>query len=302
MSHLGPIGPEGGSPPTVFFLSDYGLTDEFVGVVHAGVLRHAPGATVVHLTHGIPPFDVRAGAAALVRSVPHLGPGVVLGVVDPGVGGGRLGVAVQAEGGGRWFVGPDNGLLMEAVERCGGARRAVVLGKPDDAPATFDGRDVFAPAAAALAVGSGPEGLGSAIAPEALVRLTAPLAEIVELPGPGSHGSIRAEVVWVDRFGNVQLAVPARLGPPPPRRDDAVPVRVSVQVRPRPDRAGPEAFAGRVGAGTFAARRVAAFGTLEPGELGVLSDANGQLALVVREGSAAALTGATEGAVIELGW
>src|SRR5580704_18703483 len=76
-------GRAGGS---VFLLTDYGLADEFAGVVRASVLRHAPGVPIIDLTHGVTPFDVRAGALALVRAVPHLGPGVVMAVVDPGVG------------------------------------------------------------------------------------------------------------------------------------------------------------------------------------------------------------------------
>ena len=85
-------GRAGGS---VFLLTDYGLADEFAGVVRASVLRHAPGVPIVDLTHGVAPFDVRAGALALVRAVPHLGPGVVLAVVDPGVGTSRRAVAVS---------------------------------------------------------------------------------------------------------------------------------------------------------------------------------------------------------------
>ncbi|MGH8981467.1 MAG: SAM-dependent chlorinase/fluorinase, partial [Acidimicrobiales bacterium] len=132
---------EGSGAATVFFLSDYGLVDEFVGVVHA-VLRRAGPVGVVDLTHGIAPFDVRGGTEALQRALPHLGPGVVLGVVDPGVGGDRRGIAVLSAGG-RWFVGPDNGLLPPAVGLDGGPTRAIALDKSADAPATFDGRDVF---------------------------------------------------------------------------------------------------------------------------------------------------------------
>jgi S-adenosylmethionine hydrolase len=73
-------------PCTVFFLSDFGTEDEFAGVVHAVIAARAPGTTVIDLTHHVPPFDVRAGSHTLVRAVPHLGPGVVLAVVDPGVG------------------------------------------------------------------------------------------------------------------------------------------------------------------------------------------------------------------------
>jgi hypothetical protein len=78
----------------VFFLSDYGTQDEFVGVVHAVLAASSPGVTVVDLTHHIPAFDVRAGSRALVRASPHLGPGVVLAVVDPGVGSQRRGLCV----------------------------------------------------------------------------------------------------------------------------------------------------------------------------------------------------------------
>ncbi|HEY5244790.1 MAG TPA: SAM-dependent chlorinase/fluorinase, partial [Acidimicrobiales bacterium] len=114
-----PASPAGAD--TVYFLSDYGLADEFVGVVHAVLRRLAPGIAVVDLVHEIPPYDVRAGAAALVRAVPHLGPGVVLAVVDPGVGGSRRGLVLEIDGPDRrWFVGPDNGLLLAAAARAGG--------------------------------------------------------------------------------------------------------------------------------------------------------------------------------------
>ena len=83
------------SPRTVFFLSDFGTEDEFAGVVHAVIAARAPGTTVIDLTHHIPPFDVRAGSHTLVRAVPHLGPGVVLAVVDPGVGTARRGIALE---------------------------------------------------------------------------------------------------------------------------------------------------------------------------------------------------------------
>ncbi|MFZ0250851.1 MAG: SAM-dependent chlorinase/fluorinase, partial [Acidimicrobiales bacterium] len=106
-------------PHTVFFLSDFGTEDEFAGVVHAVIAARAPGTTVIDLTHHIPPFDVRAGSHALVRAVPYLGSGVVLGVVDPGVGTDRRGIGLRVQapsGASLWFVGPDNGLLVAAAE------------------------------------------------------------------------------------------------------------------------------------------------------------------------------------------
>src|SRR5271169_6709510 len=146
-------------PRTVFFLSDFGTEDEFAGVVHAVIAAQAPGATVIDLTHHIPPFDVRAGSHSLVRAVPYLGPGVVLAVVDPGVGTGRRGIGLEValssgSGASLAFVGPDNGLLVAAAEAAAEApvARVVELARPPAPPdrgSTFDGRDLFAPAAAA---------------------------------------------------------------------------------------------------------------------------------------------------------
>ena len=262
--------------PVVFFLSDYGLADEFVGVVHAVLLRLAPDAAVVDLTHGIPAFDVRAGAESLARAVPHLGPGVVLGVVDPGVGSARRGIAVRAADG-RWFVAPDNGLAVPAAEASGGVDAVLALRKPEDAPPTFDGRDVFAPAAAALASGRAPASVGDEVDPGALVRL--PPLETTRREEDG-RVRLRAPVTWVDRFGNVQLGVPELDGPPPAT------ARLALRI------AGEER----------AARRVRSFSELDDGELGVLADANGRLAVVVREGSAAGVTGLETGGDVELIW
>ncbi|MGH9269208.1 MAG: SAM-dependent chlorinase/fluorinase, partial [Acidimicrobiales bacterium] len=101
---------------TISFLSDYGLDDEFVGVVKSVIRGLAPAATVIDITHGVAPYDVRAGALALVRSVEYLAAGVVLAVVDPGVGTDRRAVAVEVgEAGESVLVGPDNGLLAPAV-------------------------------------------------------------------------------------------------------------------------------------------------------------------------------------------
>src|SRR5215469_2276739 len=121
---------QGRTAGTVFFLSDFGTEDEFVGVVHAVIAARAPGTTVIDLTHHIPPFDVRAGSHTLVRAVPHLGPGVVLGVVDPGVGTMRRGIGVEVAlpaGGTMCFVGPDNGLLVAAAEAAGEAPIAAAV-------------------------------------------------------------------------------------------------------------------------------------------------------------------------------
>src|SRR5215510_4892952 len=100
-------------PEFVSFLSDYGRGDEFVGVCHSVMLDLAPQLRIVDITHDVPAFDVRAGSLALARAVQYLPQGLVLAVVDPGVGTDRRCIAVEVTNG--VLVGPDNGLLAPAV-------------------------------------------------------------------------------------------------------------------------------------------------------------------------------------------
>jgi S-adenosylmethionine hydrolase len=189
---------------TVSFLSDYGSADEFAGVVRAVIRDLAPHVTVLDLTHEIPPHDVRAGSLALVRCIQYLPTGVVVAVVDPGVGTARRAIAVEIAGGQGVLVGPDNGLLAPATAMAGGAERAVELTNPQyhlPAPgATFAGRDVFAPVAAHLCNGVELSELGPAIDPAALLPQVVPVSR-------EDGGELVAEVLWVDRFGNAQLNV-----------------------------------------------------------------------------------------------
>ncbi len=265
-------GRAGGS---VFFLTDYGLADEFAGVVRASVLRHVPGVPIIDLTHGVTPFDVREGALALVRAVPHLGPGVVLAVVDPGVGTQRRAVAMSVRStvadGPHHFVGPDNGLLPWAVDVAGGVECAVALPRHSrrDPGVTFDGRDVFAPAAARLWQGTALTELGDEIDPTSLERLTPPRLSV-------SPGALETEVQWVDRFGNVQLSA----GP-----DDATAAALGDVL---------EVVATYV----HRATRVAAFAELGPHTLGLIVDANGRLALVCDRQSAATVLRVHPGDVV----
>jgi S-adenosyl-L-methionine hydrolase (adenosine-forming) len=186
----------------IFFLTDFGLADTYVGVVKAVILGIAPDARIVDLTHDVPPQDVRAGAFALLTAVPHLPEdAVVLAVVDPGVGTARRPIAVQV--GGRTFVGPDNGLLSWAIgvsepDGC------VVLDRSrfwrPTVSATFHGRDLFGPVAAHLARGV------------PLAEVGSPCAGIQALPFPPVRRKIDAqwqivsaqgEIIHVDRFGNL---------------------------------------------------------------------------------------------------
>jgi S-adenosylmethionine hydrolase len=184
------------------FLTDYGLEDAFVAVCHGVAARIAPELRIIDITHLIPPGDIKRGAVVLAQAVPHFPPAVHVAVVDPGVGTARRAVAVEA--GGSLFVGPDNGLLAEAVGMAGGATRAVELTNQalwrEAVTATFHGRDIFMPAAAWLATSVPLAQAGDPIDPGSLVTLPRPESRV-------TSGEAHAEVVTVDRFGNVQLSL-----------------------------------------------------------------------------------------------
>jgi S-adenosyl-L-methionine hydrolase (adenosine-forming) len=251
-------------PPFVSFLSDYGLIDEFVGVCHAVMLDVTPDLRIVDITHDIAPFDVRAGALALVRAVQYLPDGVVLAVVDPGVGTERRCIAVEVEGG--FMVGPDNGLLAPAVAMLGGPGRIVSLDNPEFqlvAPGpTFAGRDIMAPAAASLAAGVSIDALGSPVDAAGLAP------GLVPLPQEDDEGRISGEVLWVDRFGNCQLNV--------------APEQLAARG------ATPGEFVGlTIGTEERRARWVSAFAEAKPSELALIVDAYGMCALAFDQRSAA---------------
>jgi len=185
----------------ISFLSDFGLRDDFVGTCHGVIKRIAPDVQIVDVTHGIEPQAVLQGALVLANTVPYMPAGVHLAVVDPGVGSGRRGLALR-DVAGRVYVGPDNGLLVPAAEKLGGIAAAWELTNTaymlEPVSRTFHGRDVFAPAAAHLATGVVPDELGPPVDPGTLVRIALPVPEIGE-------ARIRATVLYVDRYGNVQL-------------------------------------------------------------------------------------------------
>ena len=187
----------------IAFCSDYGLSDEFVGVCHGVIARIAPDARVIDVTHGIPAMNVVAGAATLCSAVPFMpDDAVYLAVVDPGVGSPRAPLVVESANG-PILVGPDNGVLSMAWEVLGGAVRAHRIEAEDvllhPVSHTFHGRDVFAPAAAHLATGRDPATLGSELPVDGLVRVTVARPVVTQ-------GTVRCAVLAIDRFGNVQLS------------------------------------------------------------------------------------------------
>jgi S-adenosylmethionine hydrolase len=295
----------GGAAGTVFFLSDYGTEDEFVGIVHAVIAARAPGTTVIDLTHHIPAFDVRAGSHTLVRAVPHLGPGVVLGVVDPGVGTARRGIGIEVPlpaGGTMSFVGPDNGLLVAAAEAACEAPVACVVELyrdpvPPDRGATFDGRDVFAPAAAGLSLGTALAALGEPIDPLSLFRLPGGVVELGRLHD--GRACLRAEVTWVDHFGNLQLAATvadARVAGMPPSGT------IELNARMDQGRGDLDGLPRSLVPDGVQLRCVETFGDLQRGEFGLLVDSNGHLAIVAGEASASHWLNVVAGELLLLAW
>lgn len=250
---------------TISFLSDFGHQDEFVGVVHSVIRSIAPEVGIVDVTHGIAPHDVRAGALALARSVQYLCPGVVLAVVDPGVGTDRKAVAVEVGDGASVLVGPDNGVLASAVAMVGGATRAVELTTAEyqlpKMGSTFDGRDVFAPVAAHLCQGVDLAELGPLLEPSVLIPGLLPVIE-------AEDGALVVEVLWIDRYGNAQL----NIGP-----DDLAewgdPFSITVGSR-----------------GETVALRPA-YRALGTGEIGAITDSSGLVSLAMNGTSVAAELG-----------
>jgi S-adenosylmethionine hydrolase len=262
----------------VTFLSDYGWRDEFVGVCHGVLAGLAPNARVIDVTHGIGRHDVRAGAIVLRNALPFMPAGVHLAVVDPEVGGARRAVALRCADEERLLVGPDNGLLALAAEQFGGAVEAVDIGRSphrlEPVSATFHGRDLFAPVAAALARGEPLAGAGDPLSVDELVGLELPRAEVRD-------GVLHAHVLLCDRFGNVILdAAHADLATIGLRLGSAVSVTVAGRER--------------------RARFASTFADVGDGELLLYEDAQHQLALAVNRGSAAEELGLARDATLQV--
>lgn len=261
----------------ITFLTDFGLQDDFVGTCHGVIKRIAPDADIVDITHGIEPQQVIQGAVVLASTLPYMPEGVHLAVVDPGVGTARKAVALRG-GDGRLYVGPDNGLLVPAAERLGGIDGAWELQNPayrlEPVSRTFHGRDIFAPAAAHLASGLEPSELGPALDPASLVRL--------DLPAPVARdGFVRAHVVIVDRFGNVQLNLTSehlsRAGIEPGTQ---VEIEVGLQ--------------------RFYASAARTFADVRVGDIVLYEDAYGNIALAINVGNAAEMLAARPGDTVEV--
>jgi S-adenosyl-L-methionine hydrolase (adenosine-forming) len=249
--------------------TDYGTFDGFVAACHGAIARIAPDVRVIDVTHHVPPADVPRGAAVLAQTAPHLPLSVHCAVVDPGVGTARRGIAVATPNG--VLVGPDNGLLVWAAEALGGIDEVVELTNQDwflgDVSRTFHGRDLFAPAAARIASGASLSDAGPPVDPDTLVRLPDPVVNV-------GDGWLEAEVMTVDRFGNVQLAA-----------DGAALSGLGSEL---------------LVAGNVRARRGTTFQDVDAGELLVYEDSAGRVAVAVNGGRAVVVLSVRPGDLVRI--
>jgi S-adenosylmethionine hydrolase len=180
----------------VTLLTDFGTSDYFVGAMKGALLCVNPAAVIVDITHEVPAHDVEAAAFTLLAACETFPAGTVhVAVVDPGVGSSRRAIAV--EGGGQFFVGPDNGVFGHVYERLGGFRVFHVVNEKffrADVSTTFHGRDVFAPVAGALSTGTQPSELGPEVTDYARLPFAAATLHFGE--------RVSGRVIHVDRFGN----------------------------------------------------------------------------------------------------
>jgi S-adenosylmethionine hydrolase len=251
--------------------TDFGERDPYVAEMKGVILSLARGVHLVDVTHEVEPQQIAEGALAVEAAAAVFPPGTIhVGVVDPGVGTARRGLVVESDG--QLFVGPDNGLFTPAL--AGDAWRAFALEAAELQRAvvsrTFHGRDVFAPAAAHLALGVSPSRFGPPVTDP--VRLTWPTARAVA-------GGVAGHVIHVDRFGNLVTSI------------------TGAQVAVITQGALPRGLVG------IAGRRlplVGTYGDLPPGGAGALVGSRGRLEVVVREGSAAARLRAHRGTPVLL--
>jgi hypothetical protein len=246
----------------ITLLSDFGTRDAYVAAMKGVILDICPEATIVDVTHEVPPQDVRAGAFLLAEAAPYFPEGTVhVAVVDPGVGSARRPIAVETAK--AHLVGPDNGIFQRYL--CAAPlRRAVEIASPryrrPDVSSTFHGRDLFAPAAAHLARGLD------------LAELGPPARDLAALALPlprRAPGLLEGEVIHVDRFGNLITNLESQ---------DLGAVR-AVEVP-----------------GASLAGLARAYADAEPGSLLALVGSGGLLEISMRDGSAAAALGAGRGA------
>jgi len=176
----------------IVLYTDFGIDDPYVGQMKASLLLHAGAIPIVDLLHRVPNFEVEAGAHLLAALALHFAAGTVfLAVVDPGVGSARPAVVVEADG--KWYVGPDNGLLAIVAARATVLRTWRIVWRPDRLSHSFHGRDLFAPIAARVARG---DSLADTLEASAGLEHVLPAADLMA-------------VIYIDHYGNALTGVRA---------------------------------------------------------------------------------------------
>ncbi len=201
-----PLSPHAVNTVAIFLFTDFGLSDIYVGQVKAVLAQQAPGVAVIDLAHDVPNFNVRAGAHLLAALATRLAPGsVTMAVIDPGVGSSRHAVAIHADD--QWFVGPDNGLLSIIAARAQSAAHWLITWRSQSLSASFHGRDLFAPAAAAITTGGFPGAIAEPLAALPCRLDSGDLPELIYIDhyGNAATGMRAAGVAW-----NAELAVAGR--------------------------------------------------------------------------------------------
>ena len=262
-------------PPFISFLTDFG-PDGPAAICRGVMLSIAPEARIVDIGHSIRKYAIADGAYLMASAVPYFPIGIHVGVVDPGVGTERLPIAIRTARGDA-LVGPDNGLLMPAAAKLGGAVEARALENRNlmlpRTSSTFHGRDIFSPIAAHLATGTPFASVGPEVAVDRLVQLEAPTPEVAD-------GELRTAVLYVDSFGNVRFAaepsdLAAAIGQLEPGRRVAIEFEPLHGARPIVERTTWQATFGRVPVGTSL----------------LFEDSLGRISLADNQGDAAARLG-----------
>ncbi len=242
----------GANAPIITLMTDFGTRDIYVGVMKGVILARCPSATLVDLTHEIPPQEIRAARYHVETGYSFFAPGTVhVIVVDPGVGSERRILAASAHG--QKFVAPDNGVLTGVLEAPGVEDVVSVENTEcflEPVSQTFHGRDVMAPVAAELANGMDLGELGSRVSD----WTTLPTALVTR-----DGGSVRGEVVHVDHFGNLVTNI----------EGDEVASDARIEVAGRNIKGLAESYASR-----------------PPGELLAIKGSNGRLEISVAGGNA----------------
>ena len=241
----------------ISLLTDFGVTQEYAGVCKAVILSICPFATIVDISHTVPSFDIEEAAFMLKNFVVYSPVGVHVVVVDPGVGTERRGIAVETKRG-DILIGPDNGVLTEAAKALTFKKAVGLENKKymlQTISASFHGRDVFAPCAAHILKGVPVTELGRQLDEKEVRKLESALPHEDET-------TVYGKVLRIDRFGNIQLNVPA----------EKIPEKKEVTLKIKGEK--------------LVLPYVKTFGEVDKGELLIYKDSDGLLTISQNQGNA----------------